>query len=955
MATAAELKATSNAQLASNGQIPAVKHRTVNDAIIDEMFLSQSRGNVLSGVQAAAALAAGDEVIVIRGGAAYRLQADEFGFIENLVDLADVNISSPANNQAIVYDSATSRFIAKTLALTQTSQIDLGTNATAWNALGFESSRAQGIYTASNTLTLTNVNNLYSFTLQITNTGETVLTIAGITVDFKDSVLPTGVTFASNALTFPDDSAVVYNIIGVSFDGTTFDCKMELDGSSNPLSIIGGGTGAVNASGARANLGINLNDYQLISEKGANNGYGSLDSGGKVPLTQLPSTLLQYQGVWNASTNTPTLINPDTSKVSYVYNVSVAATRFGIVWSLGDWLIYNVNGDVEKSDNSDDVVSVNSQTGAVVLNTSNISEVTNLYYTEARVSSNTDVLANTAKVSNITQDSIVGITGTIDEFNTSITDAILSGNNTGDQTLPTDFVSAANGGTFNDIVIFKNATIFGNSGSSYDYRFQTIGNNFSLKEIATEILKYTQVGSAGGGYFDFKTGVKFSTLAGGGARMAITDNDGLISAQAIPTDFVSASSGGAFGGSISATNLSGTNTGDQTLPTDFVSASSGGTFGGAIRVTSTSTPLTLDSESEALYKQVFKDDGTVRSYIGASATRLFSVGNSTATEKFAVLTNGDTTISGDLIATNLSGTNTGDQTLPTDFVSASSGGTFGSPITVRSTGTCLTLDNENEALYKQIFKDDGTVRSYIGASATRLFSVGNSSGTEKFAVFTNGDATISGNLIAEQGTFNDFLIFKNATIFANSGLSYDYRFQTIGNNFSLKEIATEIFKYTQSGSAGGGNFDFFTDVDISGALTKGSGTFNIPHPLKSKEKTHRLAHSFVEAPRGDNIYRGVLTLENGFGSINLDEHSRMTEGTFTALNKNIQCFTTNESGWTLVKGNVKGNILTIESKEVCNDTISWLVIGERHDQTFKDSSITDGEGNLIVEPLIKEA
>jgi len=839
MATAAELKATSNAQLASNGQIPAVKHRTVNDAIIDEMFLSQSRGNVLSGVQAAAALAAGDEVIVIRGGAAYRLEADEFGFIENLVDLADVNISSPANNQAIVYDSATSRFIAKTLALTQTSQIDLGTNATAWNALGFESSRAQGIYTASNTLTLSNVNNLYSFTLQITNTGETVLTIAGITVDFKDSVLPTGVTFASNALTFPDDSAVVYNIIGVSFDGTTFDCKMELDGSSNPLSIIGGGTGAVNASGARANLGINLNDYQLISEKGANNGYGSLDSGGKVPLTQLPSTLLQYQGVWNASTNTPTLINPDTSKVSYVYNVSVAATRFGIVWSLGDWLIYNVNGDVEKSDNSDDVVSVNSQTGAVVLNTSNISEVTNLYYTEARVSANTDVAANTAKTGISSEQATIlsntSGTNTGDQtlptdfvsassggaFGGSISATNLSGTNTGDQTLPTDFVSAANGGTFNDIVIFKNATIFANSGLGYDYRFQTIGNNFSLKEIATEILKYTQVGSAGGGYFDFKTGVKFSTLAGGGDRMAITDNDGLISAQAIPTDFVSASSGGAFGGSISATNLSGTNTGDQTLPTDFVSKASGGVFDGNIYIRS------ADS-----------------SYL------IIDAGGSDADSDAGII--------------------------------------------LRKS----TLDPS--------------------------WFIGQGSDTSDFRIY---NYTTAADALTIDRT--------NSRVTANAGLTV-----TGG------EISADGLSSTYG--------DFSSWVEISGSLTKGSGTFLIQHPLKSKEKTHRLAHSFVEAPRGDNIYRGVLTLENGFGSINLDEHSRMTEGTFTALNKNIQCFTTNESGWTLVKGNVKGNILTIESKEVCNDTISWLVIGERHDQTFKDSSITDGEGNLIVEPLIKK-
>ena len=50
---------------------------------------------------------------------------------------------------------------------------------------------------------------------------------------------------------------------------------------------------------------------------------------------------------------------------------------------------------------SDDVVgavnSVNGDTGVVVLDTADIAEDTNLYYTEARVSANTDVAANTAK------------------------------------------------------------------------------------------------------------------------------------------------------------------------------------------------------------------------------------------------------------------------------------------------------------------------------------------------------------------------------------------------------------------------------------------------------------------------------------------------------------------------------------------------------------------------------
>ncbi len=55
------------------------------------------------------------------------------------------------------------------------------------------------------------------------------------------------------------------------------------------------------------------------------------------------------------------------------------------------------------------VDSVNGQTGAVSLSTTNISEGTNLYYTDARVSANSDVVANTAKISyNATDSTKVG-------------------------------------------------------------------------------------------------------------------------------------------------------------------------------------------------------------------------------------------------------------------------------------------------------------------------------------------------------------------------------------------------------------------------------------------------------------------------------------------------------------------------------------------------------------------
>jgi len=139
------------------------------------------------------------------------------------------------------------------------------------------------------------------------------------------------------------------------------------------------------------------------------------------------------------------------------------------------------------------------------------------------------------------------------------------------------------------------------------------------------------------------------------------------------------------------------------------------------------------------------------------------------------------------------------------------------------------------------------------------------------------------------------------------------------------------------------------DVTIVGNLSKGSGSFKIDHPIKPD--THHLVHSFIEGPQADNIYRGNLTLEGGLATVNLDEAGRMTEGTFVALNGNIQCFTTNESGWAAVRGSVTGNILTIEAQDAaCTDEVSWLVIGERHDQHMLETKWTDENGRVIVEP-----
>jgi hypothetical protein len=142
------------------------------------------------------------------------------------------------------------------------------------------------------------------------------------------------------------------------------------------------------------------------------------------------------------------------------------------------------------------------------------------------------------------------------------------------------------------------------------------------------------------------------------------------------------------------------------------------------------------------------------------------------------------------------------------------------------------------------------------------------------------------------------------------------------------------------------------DVHVNNTLSKGSGSFRIEHPLPSMSQTHDLVHSFIEGPKADLIYRGKVDLVNGTASVDIDTESTMTTGTFEVLCRDVQCFTSNETGWTAVKGSVTGNVLTIVAQEnTCTDTVSWMVVGERKDPKMRSSSLTDDDGNMIVEPL----
>lgn len=144
-------------------------------------------------------------------------------------------------------------------------------------------------------------------------------------------------------------------------------------------------------------------------------------------------------------------------------------------------------------------------------------------------------------------------------------------------------------------------------------------------------------------------------------------------------------------------------------------------------------------------------------------------------------------------------------------------------------------------------------------------------------------------------------------------------------------------------------------VNVPGALSKGSGSFRIPHPLPALSGTHDLVHSFVEAPQADNIYRGKATLVAGASestvSVNIDTAAGMTDGTFVLLNRDVQAFTSNEDSPCGVYSSISGNVLTITGEHAdCDHVVSWMVIGERQDQHMYDTAWTDVDGRVIVEP-----
>jgi hypothetical protein len=222
---------------------------------------------------------------------------------------------------------------------------------------------------------------------------------------------------------------------------------------------------------------------------------------------------LSYQGTWNANTNTPTLAS-GVGVNGYYYIVATAGSTNldGITdWQIGDWLMFN--GTVwQKIDQSNLVTSVNGQTGAVSLTTTNINEGTNLYYTDTRArasvsagtgisySSATGVITNSAPDQTVALTAGTGISTSGTYPNFTIT------NSAPDQTVSlTASTGISTSGTYPNFTITNSApdqtvalTGAGTTSITGTYPNFTITSNDQYVGTVTSVTGTSPVASSGG-------------------------------------------------------------------------------------------------------------------------------------------------------------------------------------------------------------------------------------------------------------------------------------------------------------------------------------------------------------------------------------------------------------------------------------------------------------------------
>jgi hypothetical protein len=328
----------------------------------------------------------------------------------------------------------------------------------------------------------------------------------------------------------------------------------------------------------------------------------------------------------------------------------------------------------------------------------------------------------------------------------------------------------------------------------------------------------------------------------------------------------------------------------------------------------------------------------------SNATKLsFKTGDSeAATEKMSLSSGGNLTVSGNIDV---------DGTANLDAVDIDGAVQIDSTVTVGEDDTGYDVkffgDTASAFMLWDTSTDDLVLAGAAGLVIPDGGTIGSASDTDAIAIRSDGNVGFGG-AGSSAARLQVTSVGTDTAIQAvsASGHGMDGRAGAV-THVGVMGFANDTAHYGYLGYSTIGLYA--TSITTPGVLSKGSGSFRIPHGLR---EDYDLIHSFIEGPQCDLIYRGKAVLVDGRATVSMDTKYGMTAGTFEWLTKadDVQTFTSNETGWDAVKSSFSGDTITIECQNTdSTDTISWMVVAERGDPNIISSTLTDDDGNLIIE------
>jgi hypothetical protein len=161
---------------------------------------------------------------------------------------------------------------------------------------------------------------------------------------------------------------------------------------------------------------------------------------------------------------------------------------------------------------------------------------------------------------------------------------------------------------------------------------------------------------------------------------------------------------------------------------------------------------------------------------------------------------------------------------------------------------------------------------------------------------------------------------------------------------------------TASGAANNYAGYFAGNVQVTGSLSKGSGTFLIDHPVAPAEKD--LVHGFVESSEYLLVYRVKVKLVAGAAQVDLDEALGFTPGTFARLTQDRDAFIASR-GASHVIGDIEEGapvagiarvILTLTSTDITDESwVAAFILAARADAFIRTDPWVDSAGRLVAE------